>query len=93
MGGSSIEIAYESNLKEEEVVEVKKVKFEKWQTEGREGMCVLPDLRVLDNKEGLWCVAWSPVDDTIITGSRDGVVKTWHWCFSRPVPLMFVVVD
>jgi len=31
--------------------------------------------------DGIWSVAWSDVDDTIITGSVDDIIKTWKWCY------------
>ena len=29
--------------------------------------------------DGIWSVAWSKVDNTIVTGSVDDLVKTWKW--------------
>lgn len=58
----------------------KKAKLEpKYVTEARDGMKVLPK-SIVDNQSaaGFWSVAWNHVDNTIVTGSQDGLVKTWQ---------------
>lgn len=43
-------------------------------------MQVSPGMSVDEaHADGIWSVAWSDVDNTIVTGSVDDLVKTWSW--------------